>query len=106
VPKSKKSKAIKKTKKQTAAPAKLPFKKFDNIEEPFTPYKSLLEIPATDIDGKKIKKLGDILKGKKLVLIVNVASKCGLTSSNYKFLHEIYSKYSIKGLEILAFPCN
>ena len=43
-------------------------------------------------------------KGKTL-LIVNVASRCGLTSQ-YKGLQEIYSKYSDKDFEILAFPCN
>ncbi len=64
------------------------------------------DIPATDIDGKHVKKLGDIIKGKKLILVINVASKCGLTSKNYKFLEEIYGKYANKGLEILAFPCN
>ena len=64
------------------------------------------DIPSTDIDGKEIKKLGEIIKGKKLILIINVASKCGLTSKNYKFLEEIYNKYSKKCLEILAFPCN
>jgi Ca2+-binding EF-hand superfamily protein len=51
------------------------FKKFDKISEPYTPFKSLLDIPATDIDGKQIKKLGEILKGKKLILVINVASK-------------------------------
>ena len=43
-------------------------------------------------------------KGKTL-LIVNVASKCGLTPQ-YKGLQELYSKYSNKDFEILAFPCN
>ena len=43
-------------------------------------------------------------KGKTL-LIVNVASRCGLTPQ-YKGLQEIYSKYSNKDFEILAFPCN
>jgi len=43
-------------------------------------------------------------KGKTL-LIVNVASRCGLTPQ-YKGLQEIYSKYSDKDFEILAFPCN
>ena len=50
---SAKSKDIKK--KKAASPkanVKNPFKKFDNIKEPFTPYKSLNDIPATDIDGK------------------------------------------------------
>lgn len=42
----------------------------------------------------------------KVVLIVNVASQCGLTDSNYKWLKEIKDKYHSKGLEIAAFPCN
>ena len=41
----------------------------------------------------------------KTLLIVNVASKCGLTPQ-YKGLQELYSKYSNKDFEILAFPCN
>ncbi|CAD6253848.1 unnamed protein product [Miscanthus lutarioriparius] len=41
-----------------------------------------------------------------VLLIVNVASKCGLTSSNYKELNVLYEKYREKGLEILALPCN
>tara|TARA_B100001079_G_scaffold177810_1_gene152774 strand:- start:22 stop:528 length:507 start_codon:yes stop_codon:yes gene_type:complete len=43
-------------------------------------------------------------KGKTL-LIVNVASRCGLTPQ-YKGLQELYSKYLNKDFEILAFPCN
>ncbi|XP_065866721.1 probable glutathione peroxidase 2 [Euphorbia lathyris] len=42
----------------------------------------------------------------KVVLIVNVASKCGLTNSNYKELNVLYEKYKSQGFEILAFPCN
>ncbi|KAK4744936.1 hypothetical protein SAY87_011248 [Trapa incisa] len=42
----------------------------------------------------------------KVLLIVNVASQCGLTDSNYTELAEVYSKYRDQGLEILAFPCN
>ncbi|KAJ8539384.1 hypothetical protein K7X08_013637 [Anisodus acutangulus] len=42
----------------------------------------------------------------KVLLIVNVASKCGLTNSNYTELHQLYDKYKDQGLEILAFPCN
>ena len=41
----------------------------------------------------------------KVLLIVNVASKCGFTKQ-YKGLEEIYKKYNSKGFEILAFPCN
>ncbi|KAJ8526914.1 hypothetical protein K7X08_029391 [Anisodus acutangulus] len=46
-----------------------------------------------------------IYKGKALI-IVNVASQCGLTNSNYTDMTELYRKYKDQGLEILAFPCN
>ncbi|KAL0312609.1 UNVERIFIED_CONTAM: putative phospholipid hydroperoxide glutathione peroxidase [Sesamum radiatum] len=42
----------------------------------------------------------------KVLLIVNVASQCGLTNSNYTELTQLYEKYKNQGLEILAFPCN
>ncbi|KAJ6808456.1 putative glutathione peroxidase [Iris pallida] len=42
----------------------------------------------------------------KVLLIVNVASQCGLTNSNYTELSKVYEKYKDQGLEILAFPCN
>lgn len=41
----------------------------------------------------------------KVLLIVNVASRCGFTNQ-YSELQNIYKKYHGKGLEILAFPCN
>ncbi len=44
------------------------------------------------------------LKGKK-VLIVNTASKCGLTPQ-YKDLQAIYDQYKDKGLVIVGFPAN
>ncbi|KAF9685817.1 hypothetical protein SADUNF_Sadunf03G0093400 [Salix dunnii] len=46
-----------------------------------------------------------IYKGK-VLLIVNVASQCGLTDSNYTELTQLYEKYKNQGFEILAFPCN
>jgi len=44
------------------------------------------------------------LKGK-VVLVVNVASKCGFTPQ-YKGLQGLHDKYKDKGLVILGFPCN
>ena len=41
----------------------------------------------------------------KVLLIVNVASKCGYTPQ-YKELEEIHKEYTGKGLSILGFPCN
>jgi len=41
----------------------------------------------------------------KVVLIVNVASKCGLTPQ-YDGLQRLYEEYSGRGLEILGVPCN
>ena len=59
-------------------------------------------IAVKDIDGKDTT-LG-AYKGK-VVLIVNVASKCGLTPQ-YKGLESIYEKYKDKGFTVLGFPCN
>ena len=45
-----------------------------------------------------------IYEGKTL-LIVNVASECGLTY-HYEGLQELYNEFNSHGLEILAFPSN
>jgi hypothetical protein len=53
--------------------AKLVFKK--GKEKMTTKYTSLHEIPAVDIDGNPIERLGNLIDGKKAILVVNVASK-------------------------------
>ncbi|CAI4232851.1 unnamed protein product [Auanema sp. JU1783] len=42
----------------------------------------------------------------KVVVVVNVASQCGLTESNYTQLKELLDVYHEQGLEVCAFPCN
>lgn len=63
---------------------------------------NIYDFKVKTIDGKEIDLSN--FKGKTL-LIVNTASKCGLTPQ-YKGLEELYQKYHKDGLEILGFPCN
>lgn len=67
--------------------------------------KAFNDIAVVDIDGNS-KTIGEYFVNKKVTLIVNVASACGYTNSNYKQLSELHKKYSEKGLQILGFPCN
>jgi glutathione peroxidase len=62
----------------------------------------LSNIPLKDINGKDTS-----LKPYegKVLLIVNVASKCGYTPQ-YTGLQSIYEKYKGKGFAVLGFPCN
>ncbi|RAL53110.1 unnamed protein product [Cuscuta campestris] len=64
---------------------------------------SIYDFTVKDAKGNDVQ-LSDY-KGK-VLLIVNVASQCGLTNSNYSGLTQLYEKYKNEGLEILAFPCN
>jgi len=63
---------------------------------------SLYDIPLKDINGKSTSLKN--YKGK-VLLVVNVASQCGLTPQ-YKALESTYKKYQSQGLAILGFPCN
>ncbi|MCK5029392.1 MAG: glutathione peroxidase [Bacteroidales bacterium] len=64
--------------------------------------KSLHNFIVKDIDGKEFD--FSKLKGKK-VLLVNTASKCGLTPQ-YEDLQKLYEKYSSKDFVIIGFPAN
>ena len=66
------------------------------------PAQSVYDFTVKDIKGNDVS-LADY-KGK-VLLIVNVASKCGLTPQ-YEGLEALYQKYKDQGLEILAFPCK
>jgi glutathione peroxidase len=57
---------------------------------------------AKDIDGKEVSM--SLFAGKK-VMVVNVASKCGLTPQ-YKKLQALYEKYKDQNFVIVAFPAN
>ncbi|MDD3344157.1 MAG: glutathione peroxidase [Sulfurospirillaceae bacterium] len=63
---------------------------------------SLYDFEVTTIDGEKTTLAP--YKGK-VLLIVNVASKCGFTYQ-YEGLEALYKKYKTDGLVILGFPCN
>lgn len=63
---------------------------------------SIYNFTVKDIDGKEVKL--EQYKGK-VLLIVNVASRCGYTPQ-YAGLQKLYSQYKDKGFVILGFPAN
>lgn len=63
---------------------------------------SVLDFTMKNIDGKEVALSG--YKGK-VLLLVNVASKCGYTRQ-YKGLEELYQRYKDEGFAILGFPAN
>ncbi len=63
---------------------------------------SALDFTMKSLAGKEV----DLKKYHgKVVLVVNVASRCGLTPQ-YSDLQKLHEKYNEKGLAILGFPCN
>ncbi len=68
--------------------------------KPATP--DALKFKVQSLEGKDV----DLAQYQgKVVLVVNVASKCGLTPQ-YKALEALYQKYNSQGFVILGFPCN
>src|ERR1700751_1241413 len=75
---------------------------WDRYAEDGTSMTSTHDFTATTADGKEVP-LSDYAG--KVLLIVNVASKCGLTPQ-YEGLESLYRDEAGRGLEILGFPCN
>ena len=76
-----------------AAPALAEEKEKDN---------TVLDHKMKSLDGKEVDFAG--YKGK-VLMIVNVASECGLTPQ-YEDLQALHEKYNKEGLAVLGFPCN
>ncbi len=73
------------------------------VERPHkTPMTTAHDFHAKTIDGTD-KSLGDYAG--KALLVVNVASKCGLTPQ-YEGLEALQKKYGDRGFAVLGFPCN
>jgi glutathione peroxidase len=64
--------------------------------------KSVLDFTMKSIDGNDVKL--DVYSGK-VLLLVNVASKCGYTPQ-YQGLESVYKRYKEQGLVVMGFPAN
>lgn len=67
------------------------------------PKNSIYDIEVTDIDHNRytLRKYEG-----KVLIIVNVASKCGLANQSYQELTSLLVKFHSKGLRVLLFPCK
>lgn len=76
--------------------------KKENSTTQTTMKQSIYTFKVEDLEGKEFD--FSSLKGKK-IMVVNTASKCGLTPQ-YKDLQALYEEYKDKGLVIIGFPAN
>ncbi|MEY3903882.1 MAG: hypothetical protein RL189_3188 [Pseudomonadota bacterium] len=67
-----------------------------------TTTETAFDFTVRSIDGSEVD--FSAYKGK-VLLIVNVASRCGFTPQ-YKGLEALYRKFSTRGFHVLGFPCN
>jgi len=65
--------------------------------------KKFYQFSVKDVDGKEVSM--EKYRGM-VVLVVNVASQCGFTDSNYRQFKELLGDYKERGFAIAAFPCN
>ncbi|WP_426092289.1 glutathione peroxidase [Flavobacterium sp. DSR3-2] len=79
-----------------------PQKSGTNMSTPLVAKETIYQFKVEDLSGNSFDFAS--LKGKK-IMIVNTASKCGLTPQ-YKDLEAVYKEYKDKGLVIVGFPAN
>jgi glutathione peroxidase len=65
---------------------------------------TLRDIPVSTLSGEASSLAGGELAGKTL-LVVNVASKCGLTPQ-YAGLEDLHKRFADQGFAVVGFPCN
>lgn len=97
----------KKTKTKKEKPAEPKEREVSDTETEGEAWKNvsfIYKFTAKDINGEEVSL--EKYKGH-VCIIVNVASRCGHTTSNYEGFNKLFASYADeKGLRILAFPCN
>ncbi|KFB38290.1 hypothetical protein ZHAS_00005630 [Anopheles sinensis] len=78
-------------------------KQGDGTMEDYKNAKSVYDFTVKDSNGADVSL--EKYRGK-VLLIVNIASQCGLTKGNYAELTELSKQYADKEFKILSFPCN